>query len=578
MATIVSINVGRPQTVSHEGRAVETAIYKQPVEGRVRVGKLNIAGDAQADLIGHGGEQRAVLVYQLDSYRYWADHLKRDAFPYGTFGENITVDGLSDEEVCIGDRFQAGSAVFEVSQPRVTCFKVGMKLAHREMPALLVAHRRPGFYLRVIEEGEIGAGDALIPIGQDPERLSVATVDALLYSSDHDRDRLARALRIQALSPGWRQSFEELLAAADQGVAHGNAALGRARRPPAWSGYRELKVVASHLESAGIRSFELAAADGSALPQPLPGQYVGIRVHPAAGAAAAIRSYSLCGDPRAPTYRIAVKNEHGVVSGFLHAALDVGVSIAVSAPRGDFLLEREASPAILLSAGVGVTPLLAMLHAAASAGGSGEQLWWVHSARNGREHAFAREVDRLLDGVEAARRVVFYSRPDPLDQVGRDYDLPGRLDVDRLLAMGLPIHGRFYLCGPIGYLAEARAALVRIGVPAEHIHEEAFGPVGSSAGVPPHAPEGEAGDGPPVVFAKSALTVPWQPRFASLLELAEACSVPVGWSCRSGICHRCETGLVAGEVSYDPQPFDPPGDGSVLLCCATPRGEVTLDL
>src|SRR5690242_19225703 len=151
MASVLSVNVGLPRDVEWQGKAIRTAIWKRPVARRVFVSRLNLTGDWQADLSGHGGEQRAVMVYQVASYRYWENYLRRSDLTYGSFGENFTVEGLADDEVCIGDQFQIGSAIFEVSQPRVTCYKLGVRLNCPEMPAR-VSHRRPGFYFRVIQE------------------------------------------------------------------------------------------------------------------------------------------------------------------------------------------------------------------------------------------------------------------------------------------------------------------------------------------------------------------------------------------------------------------------------------------
>src|SRR3712207_5842612 len=164
---VLSINVGRPRAIGWRGQEIRTAICKAPVVGRRRVRRLNIDGDGQADLVGHGGEHRAVFVYQDASYRYWERELGRRLASGGLFGENLTVTGVADEEVCIGDRYAIGSALLEVSQPRVTCFKVGIRLGEPRMPALLTGHGRPGFYLRVLEEGEIGADDVIELVGRE---------------------------------------------------------------------------------------------------------------------------------------------------------------------------------------------------------------------------------------------------------------------------------------------------------------------------------------------------------------------------------------------------------------------------
>ena len=202
MARLLSVNVGLPRDIEWKGRTVHTGIWKNPVPGRCRVGRLNLDGDGQGDLGGHGGEQRAAFVYQIESYRYWQEQLKRTDFVHGQFGENFTIEGLPDDAVCIGDRYQIGSALFEVTQPRVTCYRVGIRTNEPRMPALLTSSGRPGFYFRVLREGEVGAGDEIVKVGEANERMTVAEINALLYSPDHARDRLQRALRIEALSPG----------------------------------------------------------------------------------------------------------------------------------------------------------------------------------------------------------------------------------------------------------------------------------------------------------------------------------------------------------------------------------------
>src|ERR1700683_3872201 len=211
MARLWSVNVGLPRNVAWRGETVHTAIWKQPVQGRIPVRRLNVEGDGQGDLAGHGGEHRAVMVYQMDAYRYWEAQLGRNDFPFGQFGENFTVDGLPDDEVSIGDRYRIGSALFEVTQPRVTCYRVGIRMAEPAMPALLVSHHRPGFYFRVLEEGEVGAGDEIAKVADGPEHITVADIDALLYLPGHPRDQLDRSLRVPALSPGWKSSLQALL-------------------------------------------------------------------------------------------------------------------------------------------------------------------------------------------------------------------------------------------------------------------------------------------------------------------------------------------------------------------------------
>jgi ferredoxin-NADP reductase/MOSC domain-containing protein YiiM/ferredoxin len=549
---LLSVNVGGPREVQWEGKTVRTAIWKEPVTGPRMVRRINIDGDDQADRLAHGGEHRAVFVYQIDSYRYWERELERDDFTYGQFGENFTVEGLPDDEVCIGDRYRIGGALFEVTQPRVTCYRVGIRLNLAAMPALLVAHHRPGFYLGVLEEGEVQAGDAIEKVAGGPEGLTVADVDALLYLPNKSRPLLERALRIPALSEGWKGSFRELL------VKH--------EVPPAWAGFKPLRVAEIRRESATISSFTFAA-DGA---KASPGQYLTLRLGPGL-----VRSYSLSDVPNGSGFRISVKRE-GAGSRFLHDRVKVGDVLDVAAPRGSFILRDGSGPVVLISAGVGATPVLAMLHALSA---SEREIWWLHGARNRDEHAFGAEVDALLEKLPHAHRVLAYSRPGPGDT---GYDCRGRLDLG---ALELPQDADFYICGPDAFMRAAGAALTARGVAPERVSTEAFGAVAvhrsgivNESARAPHPPDGGAGTGPAITFVRSNLTVPWDDRFGNLLDFAEACDVPVGFGCRNGVCHNCESGLLSGSVSYDPDPLEPPSEGRLLPCCTRPRSELTLDL
>jgi len=587
IGVVVSVNVGLPQDVAWQGRTVRTAVWKTPVTGRIFARRLYLDGDGQGDLRGHGGEQRAILVYQLDSYRYWASYLGRSDLAAGIFGENLTVEGLADTEVCIGDRFRISGAVVEVSQPRDTCYRVGIRLNHPEIPALLVSHRRPGFYLRVIQEGEIGAGDRIEKLADGPEHMTVADIDALLYSAEHPLEDLRRAIRIPALSLDWQGSMQALLTAAEAGGTTGNAGLGLgASAPLAWSGFRPAVVVASREESADVRSFEIAAEDRSPLPPALPGQYIMIRMRPSPDAAAVTRNYSLCGRPGTSSYRIGVKNEGGLGSGFLHQSVRAGSRLEISAPRGSFTLAVGATPVALISAGVGVTPVLAMLHGAVAANAKAPRpVWWLHSARDRAHHSFAEEASNLLAALQASHRCVIYSRPAPGDMLGQDFDRPGHLSPRLLHELSIPKDADFYLCGPPGFLEDFQRGLAAWGIPWPRVHVEVFGTVSprtpgiaSVTATLPHRPDGPAGSGPVVTFLRSGLAVPWDSRFRSLLEFAEACAVPVRWACRSGVCHNCESGLVEGELAYAPKPLDPPAEGNALICCSTPKTAIGLDL
>ena len=451
MGRLVSINVGLPRDVAWRGEKVHTAIWKQPVQGRIAVRRLNVDGDGQGDLAGHGGEHRAVMVYQMDAYRYWEAQLGRNDFSFGQFGENFTVDGLPDDEVCIGDRYRIGSALFEVTQPRVTCYRVGIRMAEPAMAALLVSHHRPGFYFRVLEEGEVGAGDEIVKVADGPERITVADIDALLYLPNPSREQLERSLRVPALSQGWKTSLKAI---AEQKTSEGgNPGLkASSGPPPAWPGFRPLRVARVDRETANVVSLSIEQTDGAPLPAALPGQFLVLRLRTTPNGPMLLRNYSMSGMPGARTYRVSVKREtNGVVSSYLCDHVHAGDILEVSAPRGGFILRSGDAPVVLLSAGIGATPVLAMLHSLASAA-SRREVWWIYGARNRAEHPFAKESRGLLQTLVNSRSHIVYSKPDSGDEPGVDYDSVGHVDTPLLDRLGVTRDADFYLCGPPSFL------------------------------------------------------------------------------------------------------------------------------
>ena len=585
MPRLLSVNVGRPRDVISSGRTVRTSVWKSPVEGRRMVRKLNVVGDAQADLAGHGGEHRAVFVYQIDSYYYWEHFLGRNDFGFGQFGENFTVEGLLDSDVCIGDQYRIGDAVFEVTQPRVTCHRVGIRLNEPRMPALLVSHRRPGFYLRVLQEGEVGAGDVIVKIVDGPERMTVAEIDALLYLPGHPREQLERALRIPALSQGWRSSFLVLLKQqASVGGVEGNPGLANEEQAPAWPGFKQMRVAHIRKESDSVTSFVLAPIDGQPLAVFQPGQFVVLRLHIELDKPPILRSYSLSDVPGADHFRISVKAEsNGIGSSFLCNRTQEGDVLDVSAPRGSFILQSGETPVVLIGAGVGATPVMSMLHALV-AESSRREVWWIYGARNSVEHSFAEESRSLLDQLSRGRSYVVYSRPAATDQLKRDFDASGHIDAPLLERIGVSSKSDFYLCGPSSFLQSMRDGLRDWGVLAENVHTEVFGaleaitPGMARVDHTPHLPQGPPGSGPSVSFSRSGITAAWDAKYKSFLELAEACDIPVRWSCRTGVCHTCITGLISGSISYNPEPLERPAPGNALVCCSQPDANVILDL
>jgi ferredoxin-NADP reductase/MOSC domain-containing protein YiiM len=559
VAQLVSVNVGMPRDVAWNGVTVHTGAWKDPVAGPRRVRKLGVDGDGQGDLAGHGGPHRAVLVYQVESYAYWRRILDRHDLGPGVFAENLTVDGLADTEVCIGDRYRIGEAEFEVSQPRVTCFRAGLRIGEPRLAALLVAHHRPGFYMRVVQEGEVRAGDAIVQTTVGDESVSVAAVDALLYLPDPDPLTLRRAVRVPALSPGWQGSLRDMLAPPQPDLG-----------AESWTGFRALRVVETVHESADVMSFVLAAPPELAV-SARPGQYLTVRLPGADGDI--VRNYSLSAPAADGTLRISVKREPcGAASGYLHDRVRAGTVLDVAAPRGTFVLDDTDRPVVLISAGIGVTPVLAMLHQLA-AQHSPRAVWWLHAARGPAEHAFGAEAHQLLERLGDAHACVHYS------------STSGRLTAEVLAELGLPTDAFAYVCGPASFMTDMAAGLVAAGLDPARIHTETFGSRSAiNPGVvpstlrAPHQPPGPAGTGPAITFARSRLTAAFDDARASILELAEACDVPTRWQCRAGVCRTCETPLLAGEVEYAPDPLTAPAAGTVLVCCARPRTPLVLDL
>jgi ferredoxin len=225
---------------------------------------------------------------------------------------------------------------------------------------------------------------------------------------------------------------------------------------------------------------------------------------------------------------------------------------------------------------------MAMLHALASRH-SKRAIWWFHGARNRSEHPFATESRELLSSLPNAQSHIMYSRPETGDCPGRNFDAVGRLTVAALDHFGVPREADFWLCGPAGFLTDFISSLKDWGAEPWRIHSETFGPgQGFTPGIvapkSPEPPRSVPGSGPQVSFVRSGVIGAWDGKFQSLLELAEACRVPVAWSCRTGVCHSCESALIGGSIEYDPEPLEPAAEGNILICCSKPKRDVEIDL
>jgi ferredoxin-NADP reductase len=276
---------------------------------------------------------------------------------------------------------------------------------------------------------------------------------------------------------------------------------------------------------------------------------------------------------------------NGAAGTYLREHVRVGDTLDVSSPRGSFILQSGERPVVLLSAGIGATPVLAMLYALAAAP-STRPVLWLHAARDRGHHPFAAEVRRLMLALTHGRSYVCYSRPASRDKRGEDFDATGHLSRSVFDELGVPREADVYLCGPTRFMADMKETLATLGVAPERIHVEIFNGsesmtpgVVSAATRASHLPKDDANTGPLVSFARSGIAAHWKASaYQSILELAEACDVPVRWSCRTGVCHNCESGLISGSVTYQPDPLDPPAEGNVLICCSRPQGDVVIDI
>jgi ferredoxin-NADP reductase len=355
--------------------------------------------------------------------------------------------------------------------------------------------------------------------------------------------------------------------------------------PPAWQGFRPLRVSEKLHESSDVTSLVLEPADGKPLSAALAGQFIVLRLRPRPDESPLLRSYSLSDTPSEDRYRISVKREpQGAAGGYIDTQVQAGDILDASAPRGSFTLRQGDGPVVLVSAGIGATPVLAMLHTLAAAQ-TRRAVWWVHGARNSSEHPFAAEVRELLKTLPGARSHIRYSAPKPTDRPAVDFDTAGRVDAPVFEEIGVPSDAEFYICGPAAFMSSLVDGLAGWGVARDRLYTENFGSgpsktpgIAAVARRPPHPPAEAAEVGPLISFARSNLAVHWGSEFRSLLELAEACDVPVRWSCRTGVCHNCETGLVSGSVIYRPDPVEPPAAGNLLICCSQPQGDIALDL
>jgi len=581
---LISVNVSLPKEIAYQGKTVKTSIFKEPVSGRVRVRRRNVDGDDQADRRVHGvGFEMAVYVYPVQHYAFWETELGRKALPYGQFGENFTVEGLSEDAVRVGDIFRVGGALLQVTQPRIPCYKLAMRMEEGpDFPARFQETGRMGFYCRVLEEGEVGAGDSIEFIERAEDSVTIADFIRVYLYESHEPASLKRVLASRGLGNAWKAYLGKMLKKAEPVIS-----------TRGWEGFRPFLVDHREQESETITSFYLKPQDGELLPTYMPGQFLTFRLSIPGQPRPVTRTYSLSDSPNHPDYyRISIKRlpapEHqpglppGLASNYFHDQVHPGTQLCVKAPRGKFYLDPgESTPVVLLSGGVGLTPMISMLNAMIESG-SKRPVWFVHGTRDGSEQAMGDHLRRMAAENDNVHVHISYSKPQPADLADPKFDNSGRVSIE-LLKQVLPSAAYdFYLCGPTPFMRSLYQGLLSWGVAEARIHFEFFGPVSAlkeeAEPVGKRAPVQDSNEQWEVAFSSSGLTATWDPSSETLLDFAEAKGLRPDFSCRTGICHTCMSKLVAGEVEYVTEPLDMPDPGCVLICCSRPKTNVVIEL
>lgn len=578
-AGVVAVSAARPRWIDIRGRSTFTSIVREPSPRPLYFG---LTGPEQNETAVHTEQ---VYAFVAGHYDHWAEalHVERSSWGWCHWGENLTLRGLSEHSLRIADRLRVGAALLEVTSPRIPCYKLAWRLGQPDsFLKVLIESGLMGFYLRVIEPGLIGAGDPVEVVLTRADSPTVAELSRLLHDDSVENvDVLMRAQAIEGLGSQCQEMIRNRI-----NRIHDGAHAGRGR----WVGWRRFRIESMQNESCDIKSVRLAPLDGDEIAGYRPGQFLTVRLREA-DTDSQIRTWSISEFASASgAYRLSIRRGTGTGSTWIHDHARVGSLIDVRPPSGRFVLDRGGLlRVVLISAGVGVTPLVSMLAAHAQRGVSAPPLLWVHSTTCGGTHAFHAEVNALLATSSVFERRVHYTRPQPGDVAGVDYDVSGRITAETIRSLvaerySLSPFGRrielggdnsdFYVCGPREFTTMVRETLRQAGVTARAIREELFE-------APAVAGPGELSPQTAVVrFQRSRRTVTWnRDDGLTLLELAERHDLRPEHGCRFGACRTCEVGLVAGEVRYVSGIDGDACPDRVLICSAVPASsDLVLDL
>jgi MOSC domain-containing protein YiiM/ferredoxin-NADP reductase len=561
---VASLNVGEPRLVTYRGMSFRTGILKAPTDAPLTLKRLNFVGDGQADLSAHGGIDKAVYCYPLEHYGFWRREIGRDVLPMGQFGENVTTQGVLESELRIGDILRMGTAVLQVSEPRIPCYKLVMHMnAGSDFSVRFLAANRTGFYCRVLEEGTVAPSDAITVISTDPSSPTVREVFAATQFTDRDPAELRRVVRARDISAKWRSRVRRMI---DSELRRQVEQAAPQARPVAVD-----EVIA---EATDVFSIWLRPRDGGSLPRALPGQYLTL-VWPDG----LKRTYSLSAADAEGRYRITVKlarDPQGALgrASARIAKLNAGDMLDVEHPRGNFHPDIGGdTPLVLVAAGIGVTPIMNMIEHVTRDGR--RNVFAAFGMRRPQEHPLMDELKALVAERRNLQVMLAYSQHDGEGVAGLPAWKRGRLVAADLLPHAAAPLAEVFLCGPGEFIRQMHDGLAAGGVNPLAIRYEAFGPstllpIKGGAPVDPAATF-------TVTFARSNMDVVWTPASGTLLNLAESAGVSPTFGCRAGSCGLCRTALTEGRVSYV-EPIDEPEPGSVFPCCAIPETNCRLDL
>jgi MOSC domain-containing protein YiiM/ferredoxin-NADP reductase len=561
---VVSLNVGEPRLVTYRGMSFRTGIFKEPVDQPLTLKKLNFVGDGQADLSAHGGIDKAVYCYPLEHYDFWRREIGRADLPMGQFGENVTTAGLLENELRIGDILRMGTAMVQVSEPRIPCYKLVMRMdAGGDFSVRFLAANRTGFYCRVLEEGVVRRSDAISLVSRNASSPTVREVVAATQFADRDPVALRRVVRARDISAKWRSRVRRMIDAE-----------ARRRIEATSSPTAAMRVEKIVPETNDVVSLWLRPADGARMFDALPGQYLTI-VWPDGFKS----TYSLSALSPAQRCRITVKlvrNGQDALgrSSARIAALKAEDILTVERPRGNFHPDLDDdTPLVLAGAGIGVTPIMSMIEHATRSGR--RDVFAAFGMRRPGEHPLVSELAGFLAERRGLKAVLAYSQLNGAPPLpGLPAPKHGRLAAADLLPHAAAPLAEVFLCGPGEFIRQIYDGLVEAGVNPLQIRYEAFGP---STLLPARAVSGDPQAAFKVAFTRSQMDVVWTPASGTLLNLAEAAGVSPVFGCRAGSCGLCRIAISEGDVSYV-EPVDEPDTGYVLPCCTIPQSDCRLDL